>query len=226
MNIGFRKFIGVAFAIVACSAGTGVAQARSDVHVGFSIGTRLPHGYVRVNVGHDPYYYYRGTYYHRGPRGYVVVRAPRGAHIRDLPYGYVRVVVGNQVYYRYDDVYYRPWHDEFIVVDPPTEVVHVAPPPSEVSSYLSVWDGDTEYLFKDGQFFRKGPDGLVWKEPPYGAVSKDLPSNAVSVWYKDDEYFTSGGAYFKHVERGFRVVPAPWAEGTPDSSSAPPEAAS
>ena len=191
------------------------AQAATHVSFGVVVGTRLPHGAVRVHVGsrRDPYYYSRGSFYRHEPRGYVLVRAPRGAYFRSLPRGYVRIVRGPVVYYRYSGVYYRSVRGGYEVCDDPVEVVENAPPPRASSSYddyLSVWQGTDEYLYKDGQFFRKGPEGLVWHEVPFGAVSKHLPGDAISVWFQDKEYFESDGVFFRHVRDGFKVVPKPF----------------
>lgn len=197
----------------ACALAPAVAQAGSThVSFGISIGTRLPHGAVRVHVGRDPYYFYHGSYYRHEPRGYVLVRAPRHAHIRYLPRGYARVVIGPRVYYRYADVYYAPVSGGYEVVDAPEIPANSAPAASSADAtgdYLSTWLGNDEYLFKDGQFFRRSPNGMVWQETPFGAVAKDLPSDAISVWYEDREYFESDGVFFQNTRDGFKVVPTP-----------------
>src|SRR3954465_5717287 len=81
--------------------------ARADVHVGVSLGVALPRGYAEVRVGRDGYYTHHGVFYHRGPHGYVVGCAPRGAVIRTLPPHYTRIYVGSTVYYPFGDVYYQ-----------------------------------------------------------------------------------------------------------------------
>jgi hypothetical protein len=183
-------------------------SASADVHVGVSLGFALPHGYTEVRVGHDRYYTQRGVFYQHGPRGYVVVRAPRGAFIRTLPPHYTRIYVGSTVYYRYGDVYYQPSRDGYVVVDAPSSPS--LPPPRPAEDYQSVWAGNQEYLFKDGQFFTKTPDGMVWVAAPVGAVTRDLPSDARSVWYQNEEYFESDEVYFHKTPAGYEVVTAPW----------------
>src|SRR5882757_9195620 len=111
--------------------------ARADAHVGVSIGVDLPRGYSEVRVGRDRYYTNHGVFYQRGPRGYVVVHAPRGAVIRALPPRYTRIYVGSSVYYRYGDVYYQPVRDGYVVVDAPT--AQPMPPPRPAEDYQSVW---------------------------------------------------------------------------------------
>jgi Family of unknown function (DUF6515) len=188
--------------------GTASLHAERHVDIGLSVGVPLPHGYLDVVVGHEHYYSYRGTFYRRGPRGFVVVRAPRGAMLRELPPHCARIYVGRVVYYRFGDVYYQAVPQGYVVVDAPAAVR--VPPPPPAPDYQAVWVGNTEYLFKDGQFFLKTPDGLVWTQAPLGAVTKTLPADATSIWYEDNEYFECGDVYFRKSPEGYRVVAAPW----------------
>lgn len=216
---GIRVLVwGVAVALA------GVTAAQADTHASVSIGVGLPHGYAQVRVGKDRYYTHRGTFYRPGPHGgYVVVRAPRGAVLRELPPRYVRIYVGSTVYYRYGDVYYQPVAGGYVVVDPPAMVVTAPPPPPPTAptpapavtvpaaeEYQPVWVGQTEFLFRDGQFFRRTPDGLVWVEAPLGALTKTLPADARSVWYQDNEYFECDNVFFRKTPDGYKVVAAPW----------------
>ncbi|HVU17558.1 MAG TPA: DUF6515 family protein [Candidatus Didemnitutus sp.] len=198
---------------------TTVSLTRADarVDVGLSVGVPLPHGYAEVNVGRDHYYYHRGVFYRPGAHGYYVVHAPRGAIIRDLPPYYSRVYFGGSVYYRYGDVYYQSVPGGYVVVDAPTTTVVTSAPPPPPSApapakedYQSVWMGDTEFLFKDGQFFKRTPDGVVWAPAPLGAITKSLPNDARSVWYQDIEYYEFDEVYFRKTPDGYKVVDAPW----------------
>ena len=182
--------------------------ARADVRVGVSLGVALPRGYAEVRVGRDRYYTHHGVFYQHGPHGYVVVHAPRGAFIRALPPHYTRIYVGSTVYYRYGDVYYQPSRDGYVVVDAPA--AQSVPPPRPVEDYQSVWAGKQEYLFRDGQFFTKTPDGMVWVEAPVGAVTRELPTDARSVWFQNEEYFESDEVYFHKTPSGYEVVAPPW----------------
>ena len=76
---------GAVFALLTVAALFTAPALWADVRVGVSLGFELPHGYAEVRVGHDHYYTHRGVFYQRGPHGYVVVRAPRGAILRTLP---------------------------------------------------------------------------------------------------------------------------------------------
>jgi hypothetical protein len=193
---------------------TGAAALRADPHVsvGVSLGIPLPHGYAEVRVGHDNYYYHRGTFYRPGPRGYYVVHAPIGARIRALPPHCSRIYISGTWYWRYGDVYYRPFEDGYVVVDQPTTVVvKEAPPPAPAPApEQTVWVGDKEFVFKDGQFFTKTPDGLVWAEAPIGAITKMLPAESTSVWYQGVEYYECDEVYFHKTPNGYEVVKAPW----------------
>lgn len=190
---------------------TATLRADPQVRVGVSVGIPLPHGYAEVRVGHDNYYYHRGTYYRHGPHGYHVVRAPLGARIRELPPRCSRIYIGGLWYWRYGDVYYRPYNDGYVVVETPVVVNNTPPPPAPAPvQEQTVWVGQTEFVYKDGQFFRKTADGLVWVEPPAGAVTKALPADATSVWYQGNEYFECDEVYFHKTPDGYEVVKAPW----------------
>jgi hypothetical protein len=203
----------LAMAGVAAVATTELRADRHDdrrVDVDVSLGIPLPHGYVDVIVGREHFYHYRGTFYRRGPHGrLVVVRAPRGALLRELPPRCVRFNVGRMIYYRYGDVYYQQTPAGYLVVAAPVGPA-VPPPLPPQQEFLSVWVGSNECLFKDGQFFQRTPEGLVWMEAPYGAISRTLPSEATSVWYQENEYFQSDNVYFRKTPEGYKVVPAPF----------------
>ncbi len=200
--------------------------ARADTHlsIGLGVGIPLPHGYAEVSLGSDRYYYHRGTFYRPGPHGYYVVRAPRGCIVRELPPHFARVYIGGAFYYRYDDVYYQPCPGGYVVVDPPSDVVVSAAPAATTvvaastakpGDYQSVWVGDVEYQFKDGQFFKKTADGLVWSPAPLGAITRTLPADAQSIWYQDVEYFESDEICFRKTPDGYKVIEAPWKKTEP-----------
>jgi hypothetical protein len=224
------RFLALALAGMGAVAGP-AARAGQQVDVGVSIGVPFRHGYAVVSVGPERYYYHRGVFYRPGRHGYVVVRAPRGAIVRELPPFHSRVYVGNAVYYRYGDVFYQPCPEGFVVVDSPlvvtippsTAVVRQAPPATASAAaappapaapvgddFQTVWVGDVQYQFRDGQFFKKTADGLVWAEAPVGAITKTLPPDARSVWYQDIEYFECDDVYFRKTPEGYKVVLAPW----------------
>lgn len=212
-----------------CSLCPTLLQASSRVRVGVSVGVPLPRGYAEVSVGRDRYYYHRGTFYRPGRHGYYVTRAPRGVVVRDLPSRYARVYIGSSLYYRYDNVYYQSCPDGYVVVDPPSTVVVRVPAPSGTTisapakedDYQSAWVGDVEYSFKDGQFFKRTSEGLVWSEAPLGAVIKELPGDARSVWYQEVEYFDCDDVYFRKTPDGYKVIDAPWKKEKAEPEATP-----
>ncbi|RME70062.1 MAG: hypothetical protein D6781_07225 [Verrucomicrobia bacterium] len=213
------------------AAGLGIPvsahAAPPNVHVGISIGVKLPHGAVRVDVGGKPYYYHRGVFYRKGPRGFVVVAPPRGAIVRTLPPHHKRVIIRGTVYYRAGDTYYRPTPGGFMVVeiaDPPPTEAPATPPASHADpADFSVWLDGREYILRDGQFFQRSPEGLVWHEPPFGATASTLPAGAESIWFQDTEYFEVDGVFFRKTPDGYRLVAPPW-ESSRDNATATEDA--
>lgn len=101
--------------------------------------SRLPKGHWSVRQGHSNYFYHRGTFYRRGPSGYVVVKAPVGAVVLGLPFGYHRFFLGGGLYFTFGGVYYRRVPAGYVVVEPPREVV-VQPPAPVVEEPLVAGD--------------------------------------------------------------------------------------
>lgn len=189
------------------------AVADTKVQGRLQLSFKLPKGAVAISVGSKRYHYHKGTYYRKTNRGYIVTRAPRGAVIKTLPRGYSRIVVANTVYFRLGSVYYKKVPAGYMVVDVPVQAKVKTVKEKErpiYADYQSVWYGDTEYLFKDGEFFLQTPDGLAWSEAPLGAIANHLPNESVSVWYEDIEYFESDEVYFRKTPDGYKVVEAPW----------------
>lgn len=188
-------------------------SAKNEPRGSVALGIQLPRGAVSVTVGNDRYYTHRGVYYRPGPRGYKVVPAPRGVVVRQLPRSSVRIVIGSRTYYRYEGVYYLPRENGYEVVPAPAEVSAIASSSAHapVDEYESVWLDEQEYRFKNGQFFKPTPDGLVWVIAPTGAIIRELPEGAVVVWHDDIEYFDVDDVIFRKTPDGYRVVTPPWA---------------
>jgi hypothetical protein len=84
---------------------------------------KLPPAHKKITVGGVHYFHHHGVFYKKGPKGYVVVRAPIGARLNVLPEGFVTVHVGKVPYYRYYGTYY--------VYDPDEKVYVVSELPEE-----------------------------------------------------------------------------------------------
>lgn len=185
--------------------------ASPQMNVGVSIGVALPRGAVAINVGQNRYYEHRGMYYRKGPHGYYVARPPKGIVIPHAPPNAVRIVIGADIYYRSNGIYYRKRSEGYEVINAPRTVD--TPPPIEVVEfygYQSVWLGEQEYRFKDGQFFQPTPEGLVWVIAPIGAIIERIPSDAVSIWHEEIEYFEVDEVIFRKTPKGYKVVEPPW----------------
>ncbi len=220
--------------LAASSASPAFAHSRAEVRT--SVGFELPRGAVTIHVGSRPYYSHRGVFYERGRHGFIVTHAPFGAFVRELPPGYVRIDYRGQPYYRCDDIYYRPTRGGYIIVDAPllvrrARVAADAPDAAKTAQeedpyarYPSVRVGDQELRIKSGQFFRETDDGLVWQEAPLGETASELPAGAVSVWYRDDEYFECEEVHFRKTPRGFKIVASPWDTDATATDAPAPEA--
>jgi len=88
---------------------------------------QLPSGHRSVWVGHNQYFYHHGdgVFYRRGLSGFISVRAPFGAIVFNIPIGSRAIVSRERTYYVYDDVYYRRAGTQYVVVEPPREIVIV-----------------------------------------------------------------------------------------------------
>lgn len=101
----------------------------SHYHPGYVTGT-LPYGYIPLNVGGTPYYYYGGSYYETGPSGYVVVQPPVGVVVPDLPPGAETVPAGPNMFYYAGGAFYAPNpQGGFVVIAPPLGVTVDTLPP-------------------------------------------------------------------------------------------------
>lgn len=205
------------------SANSTIAGITIGAQIGGPARGHPPRGSIELNVGKSKYHYHDGRYYKRGPNGYVVARAPVGAVLHTLPRGYVTVSINGLIYYRYNNVYYRYGSGGYVVVTPPPAIVIEGPAVKESTpevrtqdNEVSVWLSGSEYLLMNGAFFKVTPEGLVWTEPPYSAVSKhDISLIGTRVWHNEIEYFNVQGVIFRKSIHGYKVVPEPWKEEAP-----------
>lgn len=94
---------------------------------------RLPPDHRDFEIGKHRYFYHGGTYYRRGPSGFVVVSAPLGAIIVDLPIGFRTAVIGGGTYYWYGGVYYKRVPSGYRVVEAPLRVEQATAEGAQVS---------------------------------------------------------------------------------------------
>jgi len=77
---------------------------------------------------------------------------------------------------------------------------------------MEVWFGEESLLLDDGEYFRRGSEGLVWVPTPVGAVVGKLPIGVNAIWHEEREFLEFDGGYFRRSPEGFKVVNPPWAD--------------
>ena len=126
-------------------------------------------------------------------------------------YGYSQPVVYGYPVVTQSVVYSQPLVVEAPVAEMPPPVIIQVPNRTESAAAPTTPSATTgEIVKKDGQYFRKTPQGLVWIEAPAGSPVATLPKDAISVWYQGVEYFESHETYYRRTAEGYEVVPAPW----------------
>ena len=91
----------------------------------------VPPGGTIIRHREHNYFFYRGSCYRHGPKGYFWVHPPIGIIAYSLPAAAVTVLIGGLTYYVYDNVYYRRVRTGYQVVEVPTQtttIVHTPPP--------------------------------------------------------------------------------------------------
>ena len=91
------------------------------------------------------------------------------------------------------------------------EIGRVESPRNSNDELLEVWHNDESYLLDDGEYFKRGSEGLVWIPTPVGAVVPTLPIGVNTVWHEEREFLEFDGGYFRRSPAGFKVVNPPWA---------------
>ena len=204
-------------AVCLVTAGTLVSasltHAAANMSFGITIGSALPPEATTIRVARETFYVYHGSFYQQVKGGYVLVPAPVGATIKELPRGArkTKFSVGKATYYQHAGVYFKAVRRNFEVCDAPAVK---ATAKAERDEHLGVKLGDDEFVFRNGRFYLASKDGLLGRSTPVGAVTRDFPPDAMSVWFRDSEYFESSGVFFQETANGFRVVQPPWRETT------------
>lgn len=83
----------------------------------------LPAKHRTVRYRGVSYYHVRGTYYRKGPSGYVVITPPVGLVITTLPIGYTTLTIGGGSYFYYQNIYYQTVPNGYVIVEEPAQTV-------------------------------------------------------------------------------------------------------
>jgi Family of unknown function (DUF6515) len=188
------------------------AQGVSNMSYGITIGPTLPPTATAVKVGKESFFVYHGSFYRQLKVGYVLVPAPVGATIKALPRGATKFTIGKVVYFQHAGVTFKGKGKTFQVCAPPPGAPAAAPAALAANEdHFAVEFGDAAYVFRNGRFFLQSPDGLLGRSTPVGAIARGFPPDAMSVWFRDSEYFESSGVFFHEIAGGgFKVVLPPW----------------
>ncbi|GAB6908116.1 putative SH3 domain-containing protein [Desulfosarcina cetonica] len=101
----------------------------------------IPADHQRVRMGGDPMVFHKGVYYRHDPRGYRVVRPPRGTKIDHLPLGVETLLIAGVTYFLLAGIYYQKAPSGYVVVDAPASA-----PPSPTMAAGQVLAVDTALL--------------------------------------------------------------------------------
>jgi hypothetical protein len=198
-------------AVVGAGMLTPVEVRAANISFGITVGQTLPATATSVKVGRINYFVYHGSFYQQLKVGYVLVPAPLGATIKELPRGATQFKLGKVTYYQHGGVFFKGKGRNFEVCVAPAGAPAEGPTTPTADNSIAVEFGDAIYTFHRGRFFIQSPDGLLGRSTPVGGTTRDFPPNAMSVWFRDGEYFECGGVFFKEVAGGgFKIVPPPW----------------
>jgi Family of unknown function (DUF6515)/Bacterial SH3 domain len=81
----------------------------------------LPAKHSTIRYRGVKYHHSRGTFYRRGPSGYVVIAPPVGLTITFLPVGYTTKSIAGGHYYYYQGIYYQNAPDGYMIVEKPAQ---------------------------------------------------------------------------------------------------------
>lgn len=114
----------------------------------------IPHTFISIHFGGNPYYYNNGFYYGYYGGYYQPIFPPFGLRINTLPFGYSRLYFGGYPFYYYNGIYYRQFDEYYQVVDAPMGAV-VSSLPQGVRTV--VINGETLYEL-NGTYYRADTD--------------------------------------------------------------------
>ncbi|WP_054699321.1 DUF6515 family protein [Desulfosarcina cetonica] len=166
----------------------------------------IPADHQRVRMGGDPMVFHKGVYYRHDPRGYRVVRPPRGTKIDHLPLGVETLLIAGVTYFLLAGIYYQKAPSGYVVVDAPASA-----PPSPTMAAGQVLAVDTALLN-----VRSGPPGPSGGFP--GPIGRAVGGSAdirrmvfrrLARWphrLGDGAIYPTGGSWCPRVAK-YRVQP-------------------
>ncbi|MEO8854927.1 MAG: DUF6515 family protein, partial [Ginsengibacter sp.] len=175
--------------------------------------TVIPHSFISIRFGGNPYYYNNGYYYGYYGGYYQPIFPPFGFQIGILPFGYSTLYYGDNPFYYYNGIYYRQYNNSYQVVDAPMGAV-VSSLPEGIRSvningeqmyelngtfYKAETDanGNTVYevIGKNGVINNTNTDDQVQQAPPQndgtqiGDILNSLPENSKIVTVNGQELY-------------------------------------
>lgn len=114
----------------------------------------IPHSFISIHFGGNPYYYNSGYYYGYYGGYYQPIFPPFGLRINVLPFGYSSFYYGGDPFYYYNGIYYRQNDNYYQVVDAPMGAVVSSLPQGAKTVVIN---GETLYEL-NGTFYRGDAD--------------------------------------------------------------------
>jgi hypothetical protein len=133
----------------------------NDFAFGHRIGA-LPLGFLSLQIGGAPYYYYDGVYYQPADNGYQEVFPPVGAAVPQPPDGAIEIAAGGQTYYYAGGAFYLEQPDGSYAIAPtPIGVVVPELPPGAIQVSVK---GTVAYQFNGIYYEPVFVDGVTQYE--------------------------------------------------------------
>ena len=184
----------------------------------------IPHSFISIRFGGNPYYYNNGFYYGYYGGYYRPIFPPFGLQIGILPFGYSTLYYGGIPLYYYNGIYYRQYNNYYEVVDAPMGAI-VSSLPQGIRSvsingeqmyelngtfYKAESDanGNTVYevIGKNGVINNTNSDNQVQAAPQddgtqIGDILNSLPENSKIVTVNGQQlYETPDNIYLQKLE--------------------------
>jgi hypothetical protein len=187
----------------------------------------LPDDTEIIEVDEQTYYLSENTFYQKIQRDgedlYVVVDPPAGAQVSSVPEDVVEHEEGDVTVYQYDETFYTQGTDEsgtqYYEVQPQPAQEELDELPADAVSF--VVDEETYYYADRALYVAAEGGGYVMSEPALGGVAPRLPDGATVINEGDETYFQLDTVFFKEVDTGYEVIPAPDGSEVVEEDEAP-----